>query len=1168
MKIDSFCQKTGVIISITFLSLLFGTIFPATYSFAAESTTKSSFDKKTEEKTEILSLPPVKLTPEAVQERIDDINQMPELSVDSKKKIIVFYEEAQKSLKRRQSAIQQTAKYTDLINEDSSIIGTNNGNLQMVRPNAIEQKAKSMALTDIESRIAELQTQLGVEQTNLELTKKLQDNAINKPLAIRKVIASHETKLAKLQSQLDNPQKNDGSPREIRAKRTSIRAKCAALKAELNASEKAAGLSKDKMTLVNNKLARLSRKVARYEKLINTWGKIKETRLSDIGFMELRQNNSLLKQLNNNSFSNVDIDFLKKMANRNIEIAKIIITVGRKENEADKALEILQARQKRMENDFAITSRRIKMMGLTRKSGQLLQAKRGMLLTSRADPEIAKTRNESILTANLNSDDIVQEAQNYLPFKYNIYQELEKLEGKIPEEENNSLTTSAFMLLESYRKLLEDSGKNYTRYIKTLNEQTATQKKINGTAIDFKDYINQRLLWTSSSGIFTIGSLVNSSKAVHWLLDSSNWKIFIKDIHTSFIRKPTIWILIILAFIVSILLQFLLPKQINRINEFASQPKKDSAGRTIAVTILTILQAICIPLTIYAGALYISKMNAVHLFSRAICNGIIKATIAAIIFIIIIYFSKENGIGVKNFQWSKKLCSVLKKYIIFFLIITIPMVFLVVTVQNGPLGINFRSTLGRSLFILLTFIMLLFVVIGFKKIRSSKFDAKFVEWLKKNYVWVNAVPVTILLALIILSATGYYFTAYEFSLNITHTFQFLVIFLLVKEVLHRIVFLSQLQIAYKKAETERKAERERRKLERQQQGLDIDVTEDLNIDIIDTIIGNEELNEQTFKLINFILLIAMLVGIVIIWSDTFPSIQFLNNVVVWNSKVSTAADGTFVLKAISLLNFLQAIFVFVCTTIIVKNLPAIIEIIFFRGKKAHPGTRHAFTLISKYIVTCIGFFLGLKFMGVGWAQFQYMAAAMTVGLSFGLKDIFANFVSGIIILIERPIRLGDSVTVGGSSGVVSKIRIRSTTITTFDRHELIVPNMAFLSEKIVNWSLSDKIMRVVIEIGIGYNSNAKEAEKILLEIANDNTKVLATPPSSVVFVGFGADSLDFKLRVYVNLSDQMTAQHQIRHEINKRFNEAGIEIPFAQRDIHINADEGPLKIQVVGKEKL
>jgi len=310
-----------------------------------------------------------------------------------------------------------------------------------------------------------------------------------------------------------------------------------------------------------------------------------------------------------------------------------------------------------------------------------------------------------------------------------------------------------------------------------------------------------------------------------------------------------------------------------------------------------------------------------------------------------------------------------------------------------------------------------------------------------------------------------------------------------------------------------------------------------------------------------------LIGLWFIWADVFPAFRFLENVPLWNQEIGADKAGTPILESITLLNLIIAIIIFVATFVAVKSGTTLLEILMAKSSKLDAGSQQSFGLIAKYAIFMVGLFAGLNALGIGWRQFQWLAAAMTVGLSFGLKDIFANFVSGIIILFERPIRVGDTVTVSGSSGKVSRIRIRSTTITDWDRRELIVPNQRFLSEKITNWSLSDKVRRVVIDVGIGYGSDAKKAEELLLKIAKENKLVLEKPGPSIYFEGFGADSLDFKLRVYVSLSDAIKVQNQIRHKINQMFQEAGIEIPFAQRDVHMDTGAGPLDIRLLNEKE-
>ncbi|GAL30693.1 potassium efflux system KefA protein [Vibrio variabilis] len=158
----------------------------------------------------------------------------------------------------------------------------------------------------------------------------------------------------------------------------------------------------------------------------------------------------------------------------------------------------------------------------------------------------------------------------------------------------------------------------------------------------------------------------------------------------------------------------------------------------------------------------------------------------------------------------------------------------------------------------------------------------------------------------------------------------------------------------------------------------------------------------------------------------------------------------------------------------------------------------------------------------------------------------------MILLFERPIRIGDIVTINQLSGTVSKIQTRATTIIDWDNKEIVVPNKAFITEKLINWSLTDPITRIVIPIGVAYGSDIEKVESILYEIATSHPLVLEEPSPSVFFLAFGASSLDFELRVYITAIDhRLSTIHIINKDIDRRFNENGIEIAFPQMDLHI-----------------
>jgi potassium efflux system protein len=196
--------------------------------------------------------------------------------------------------------------------------------------------------------------------------------------------------------------------------------------------------------------------------------------------------------------------------------------------------------------------------------------------------------------------------------------------------------------------------------------------------------------------------------------------------------------------------------------------------------------------------------------------------------------------------------------------------------------------------------------------------------------------------------------------------------------------------------------------------------------------------------------------------------------------------------------------------------------------------------------------LMFRMLGFSWSTVQWLAAGLTVGLGFGLQEIFANLVSGLIILIERPVRVGDFVTVNGVSGHVTQMQLRATTIKDLDSRELIVPNKKFITEDVMNWTLSDRTTRVIIRVGIAYGSDTKKAQQVLQQVARANPLVKNIPMPEVVFAAFGESTLDFELRVMIATREvYFRVVHELNMAIDEGFRASGIEIAFPQRDIHV-----------------
>lgn len=209
----------------------------------------------------------------------------------------------------------------------------------------------------------------------------------------------------------------------------------------------------------------------------------------------------------------------------------------------------------------------------------------------------------------------------------------------------------------------------------------------------------------------------------------------------------------------------------------------------------------------------------------------------------------------------------------------------------------------------------------------------------------------------------------------------------------------------------------------------------------------------------------------------------------------------------------------------------------------------------RYLIGTVGLLFGLSFLSIPWSQLSWVLAAASVGLGFGLQEILANFVSGIILLLEQPIRVGDVVTVDGSTGVVSKMQIRATTVTNWDRQELVIPNKDLVTGKLLNWTLSNVMTRITINVGVAYGSDANQVRAILMSVVKNHSDVLDDPPPLVTFEQFGDSSLNFVIRCYLpSLEKRLATTHDLHTAIAEALQSAQIEIPFPQRDIHMTIE--------------
>ncbi len=266
--------------------------------------------------------------------------------------------------------------------------------------------------------------------------------------------------------------------------------------------------------------------------------------------------------------------------------------------------------------------------------------------------------------------------------------------------------------------------------------------------------------------------------------------------------------------------------------------------------------------------------------------------------------------------------------------------------------------------------------------------------------------------------------------------------------------------------------------------------------------------------------------------------------------------------SISPINILGALVVFIVTLVLVKSIQGWMEKRLMPATNMDTGLKNSIQTSVGYVGFIIAAMLAFSYMGVNLSNIALVAGALSVGIGFGLQSIVNNFVSGLILLVERPIKTGDWVVVGADQGYVKKISVRATKIETFDRATVIVPNSDLISNRVMNWMHNGSLGRIIVPVGVAYDADPEQVREILLKVAQDSDLVTSYPMASVYFMDFGASSLDFELRCYVqDINNSLSAKSALRFAIFKALKDANIEIPFPQQDVYVRSIATPEKQQ-------
>jgi potassium efflux system protein len=413
-----------------------------------------------------------------------------------------------------------------------------------------------------------------------------------------------------------------------------------------------------------------------------------------------------------------------------------------------------------------------------------------------------------------------------------------------------------------------------------------------------------------------------------------------------------------------------------------------------------------------------------------------------------------------------------------------------------------------------------------------------------------AIPIT----LAVLALSGYLHAAGTLMQSIVHTFWLALGLIMVHQSIARWLLVTRRSLALNAA-LERAAAR---KAAQGNKGGE----EGESVSVEEPAVDLAALDNQTRRLVGALVMAGGLIGLWLVWSEVIPAFTFLDRFDLWH--YPGVVDGKEQMVAVTLADLLIVLAALVIAVVAGRNLPALLEILLLRYTDMSAGGRYTITTLTGYVITASAILFVFGALGLNWGQLQWLVAALGVGIGFGLQEIVANFISGLIILFERPVRVGDVITIGGTTGTVTRIQIRATTIRNFDQQELLVPNKQFITGELLNWSLSDQVNRVILTVGVDYCTDTRKAMALLAEAARENLRVLKDPAPLISFEGFGDNALTLVLRCYLEaVEGRLGVTTELHQAVYDKLNAAGIGFAYPQREVHLSTDQ-PLDIRVQG----
>ncbi|MCG8438472.1 MAG: mechanosensitive channel MscK [Pseudomonadales bacterium] len=701
----------------------------------------------------------------------------------------------------------------------------------------------------------------------------------------------------------------------------------------------------------------------------------------------------------------------------------------------------------------------------------------------------------------------------------------------------------AFSILREERlELYDQLDQELSRQLAILTRTQLSHEQLIKITLSLHTTISEQTFWMPSNQPLSFEWLGRLPSELLDQIRDMPWEELWEGTAGLFKRK-WVWLLgLLIPTVVLITIRSRLKKRISDMNKDVGFLRRDSQSHTPLSLFYTVLIAAPIPIfmALVAIGLWIQPGTLTSVMGAAVA----QLALLWLVFEVLYRLLKTDGIAQRHFRWNMEYNHQMRRRLAVSGLALIPMIFLVAFGDQWPAQLS-NDRLGLVIMVasLITIMVSLpWVALSY----PGRHYSRTMKGLATGLCFLA--PLT----LIVLTGVGYYYTSVRLAGHMIYSLYLVALWIILDATAVRGLAVAAQRLSYKRAVAQREAEQK-------------DTSSAEAVEVEEPQLDLKQVNQQSLRLIR--LALVAVVGLLVywVWADVLHAFAYTDNIVLWETSEGSGQAATSSL--ISLGDVIAALIIGAVTFLLASNLPGLLEVLVLSRLDLRQGTSYATTTLLSYVIVASGIVLTLGSLGLSWDKMQWLVAALGVGLGFGLQEIFANFISGIILLFERPIRIGDVITINNLDGTVSRIRIRATTLIDFDRKEILVPNKVFVTERLINWSLSDTVTRIILRVGFAYGSDLKKCREILLQAAKENSRVLRDPEPVVLFMSFGASTLDHELRVHVSdINDRLAATDELNRHIDALCKEHDVEIAFSQLDIHIRNGDGE-QLTIEGKKE-